>query len=67
MNVGGTVKMIELARKVKNLVTFVHVSTAYGNCNLNHIEEICYDMGNLDALKLLELTEYVLTIIFHDI
>lgn len=59
MNVGGTVKMIELARKIKNLVTFVHVSTAYGNCNLNHIEEICYDMGTLDALKLLELTDWM--------
>lgn len=32
MNVKGTLSMIDLARKVKNLSSFVHVSTAYSHC-----------------------------------
>lgn len=32
MNVKGTLSMIDLARKIKNLSSFVHVSTAYSHC-----------------------------------
>ena len=32
MNVKGTQSMIELARKISNLSSFVHVSTAYSHC-----------------------------------
>lgn len=60
MNVGGTVKMVELARKTKNLVSFVHVSTAYANCNLHEIEERYYEMKPThDPVKLLELCQWM--------
>ena len=38
--------------------SFVHVSTAYANCNLADIDEVHYEMGEkYDPLKLLELCE----------
>jgi len=60
LNVGGTVKMVNLARRVKNLVSFIHVSTAYANCNLSDIEEVYYEMGaEYNPIKLLELCQWM--------
>jgi len=60
LNVGGTVKMVELARRVKNLISFIHVSTAYANCNIADIEEVYYEMGEeYSPLKLLELCDWM--------
>ncbi|XP_067654609.1 fatty acyl-CoA reductase 1-like [Haliotis asinina] len=42
MNVVGVRKMIELAKKLKHLQVFVHVSTAYANCERPYIEETVY-------------------------
>ncbi|XP_046367983.1 fatty acyl-CoA reductase 1-like [Haliotis rufescens] len=42
MNVVGVRKMIELAKKLKHLQVFVHVSTAYANCDRPYIEETVY-------------------------
>lgn len=43
INVSGTKEMIELAKEMKNLKTFVHVSTAFSNCHRREIEERVYD------------------------
>lgn len=32
INIKGTLKILELAKKVKNLNNFTHVSTCYVNC-----------------------------------
>ena len=32
-NIDGTLKIYELAKKCKKLVSFLHISTAYVNCN----------------------------------
>jgi thioester reductase-like protein len=32
INIKGTMKMLELAKKIKNLNNFTHVSTCYVNC-----------------------------------
>ena len=32
INIKGTLKMLELAKKIKNLNNFTHVSTCYVNC-----------------------------------
>ncbi|XP_045770546.1 fatty acyl-CoA reductase 1-like [Maniola jurtina] len=42
LNLRGTVEMIELAKEVQNLESFIHVSTTYSNTNRNPIEEILY-------------------------
>lgn len=43
MNVIGTKKVIDLCRRIKNLDVFVHVSTAYANCDRQHISEVVYN------------------------
>ena len=43
--------MFELAKKIKRMENFVHVSTAYVNCDkLGFIEEKIYD-GAIDVEK----------------
>ncbi|CAB4057224.1 FAR [Lepeophtheirus salmonis] len=42
MNVAGTLSALELASKIKDLKAFVHVSTAYCNPHVNHLEEKVY-------------------------
>eukprot|EP01135_Chromosphaera_perkinsii_P012104 Nk52_evm42s2579 gene=Nk52_evmTU42s2579 len=42
LNVIGTLRVMEICMKSSNLVSFVHVSTAYANCNHKHIEEEVY-------------------------
>uniref|UniRef100_A0AAQ4QUR3 Fatty acyl-CoA reductase n=1 Tax=Gasterosteus aculeatus aculeatus TaxID=481459 RepID=A0AAQ4QUR3_GASAC len=42
LNVLATQKMVALARKMKHLEVFLHVSTAYANCDRELIEETVY-------------------------
>lgn len=51
-NVLGTLHVIKFAKQhLPNLNAFVHLSTAYSNCHLTHIEERLYDMdGDVDEL-----------------
>ncbi|XP_048339071.1 fatty acyl-CoA reductase 1-like, partial [Sphaerodactylus townsendi] len=42
LNVMGTQQLLVLAHQMKNLEAFVHLSTAYANCNRRHIEEVIY-------------------------
>jgi len=42
MNVTAVLAMVNLARKMKNLEGFVHVSTAYCNCDRTDIDEVIY-------------------------
>lgn len=43
INVNGIKYVIDLARKMTNLKSIVHVSTAYSNCSRSVIEEKIYD------------------------
>lgn len=43
-NVEATKELLEVACQFKKLESFVHVSTAYSNCQLDNIEEIVYEM-----------------------
>jgi len=43
MNIIGVKKVIDLSRKIKNLEALVHVSTAYANCDRQHISEVVYN------------------------
>lgn len=44
INLMGTQSVINLCDKIKNLAAFVHVSTAYANCNRHEIHEQFYKM-----------------------
>jgi fatty acyl-CoA reductase len=43
MNIIGVKKMLDLSKKIKNLEVFVHVSTAYANCDRQHVSETVYN------------------------
>lgn len=42
LNTQGTSRMVDLCRSMQNLVSFIHVSTAYSNADLDHIKEKIY-------------------------
>ncbi|KAK5638591.1 hypothetical protein RI129_012886 [Pyrocoelia pectoralis] len=51
INVGGTDSVITISKKMKNLQSFVHVSTAFSHCIRNVTEEMFYSsMMDGDAL-----------------
>ncbi|XP_019879594.1 fatty acyl-CoA reductase wat-like [Aethina tumida] len=56
INVRGPRDMIELSKRMKQLKSFVHVSTAYSMCNHNYIEERIYT-PHVDSHKLVLLAE----------
>lgn len=43
INVIGTKEVINLCRELKDIIAFVHVSTAYANCNQIYVDEQFYD------------------------
>lgn len=51
INIRGTREMLALAKDIKNLKAFVHISTAYANCHLDRIDERLYD-GPVDHKRL---------------
>lgn len=42
LNVLGVRKAIKVCRKFTKLEVFVHISTAYANCDRAYIEEVIY-------------------------
>lgn len=42
-NVKGTMEVLKLSKEIKNLKTFVYMSTAYSNCPRKEIKEIFYE------------------------
>lgn len=42
MNLEASVKLLHLSQGMKNLLAYIHVSTAYANCNLEEVDEIVY-------------------------
>lgn len=58
-NLNGTHRVLKLAEKIKNLLVFTHVSTAYCHCNENVLEERYYPanenpFGVIEMVKLLK-------------
>ncbi|CAH0549612.1 unnamed protein product [Brassicogethes aeneus] len=56
INVRGPQDIISLSKQMKNLKSFVHVSTAFSNCNQTHIEERIYT-PHVESKKLILLAE----------
>ncbi|XP_063052872.1 fatty acyl-CoA reductase 1 isoform X2 [Engraulis encrasicolus] len=58
LNVLATQKMVALAHRMKQLEVFIHVSTAYANCDRKLIEEVVYQPP-VDYKKLLDTLEWM--------
>uniref|UniRef100_A0A672ZYH9 Fatty acyl-CoA reductase n=1 Tax=Sphaeramia orbicularis TaxID=375764 RepID=A0A672ZYH9_9TELE len=58
LNVLATQKMLALARRMKQLEIFIHVSTAYANCNRELIEEVIYPPP-VDYRKLIDTLDWM--------
>ncbi|XP_045177320.1 fatty acyl-CoA reductase 1-like [Mercenaria mercenaria] len=58
MNVLGVRKMVNLCKNFKNLEVFVHVSTAYANCDRPYIEEVVYPT-TVEPQKLIDALEWM--------
>ncbi|XP_003745037.1 fatty acyl-CoA reductase 1 [Galendromus occidentalis] len=58
INLKATYKMLELAKTMKHLHSFVHVSTAYSNCQLKKVREEIYKC-EFDPVNLLSMSEWM--------
>ncbi|GAU98010.1 hypothetical protein RvY_09214 [Ramazzottius varieornatus] len=58
VNVSGTRKLLMLCRQMKRLEAFIHVSTAYANCNRMDISEEVYP-SPVPCDKLIEALEWM--------
>lgn len=59
-NVGGTDKVLQLAKRMPRLRSVVHVSTLYSNCHRTSIEERVYDDIPMDHGFILQVTRFFL-------
>lgn len=58
MNIIGVKKVVTLARKLKSLDVLVHVSTAYANCDRQHISEVVYNPP-VQPDKIIEAVDWI--------
>ncbi|XP_061678517.1 fatty acyl-CoA reductase 1 isoform X2 [Syngnathoides biaculeatus] len=58
LNVLATQKMLTLAHKMKQLEIFIHVSTAYANCDRQLIEEMVYPPP-VEYVKLIDALDWM--------
>ncbi|RZF44559.1 hypothetical protein LSTR_LSTR001317 [Laodelphax striatellus] len=56
INIFGTQEVLKLCHSAPNLKAFVHISTAYANCQIKEIEERIY-APPIDGDKMIQLTE----------
>ncbi|KAK0049591.1 fatty acyl-CoA reductase 1 [Biomphalaria pfeifferi] len=58
MNVLGVRRIVELAKKIRNLEALVHISTAYANCDKDSVKEVVYDPP-LHPSKIIDAMEWM--------
>lgn len=58
MNIVAVQKMVSLCRNFKHLQAFVHVSTAYANCDHSHINETIYKPA-VEPQKIIDVLEWM--------
>lgn len=52
----ATQQLLGLAKRMHHLQAFIHISTAYANCNRKHIDEVIYPPP-VEPRKLIESLE----------
>ncbi|KAM4523646.1 fatty acyl-CoA reductase 1 [Fundulus diaphanus] len=58
LNVIATQQILALAQQIQHLEAFIHISTAYANCNRKYIDEIIYPPP-VEPKKLIESLEWM--------
>ncbi|XP_006867048.1 PREDICTED: fatty acyl-CoA reductase 2 [Chrysochloris asiatica] len=58
LNVTATHQLLLMANKMTKLEAFIHMSTAYANCNLKHIDEVIYSCP-VEPKKLIDSMEWL--------
>ncbi|XP_026182864.1 fatty acyl-CoA reductase 1 [Mastacembelus armatus] len=66
LNVIATQQLLSLAQQMNHLEAFIHISTAYANCNRKHIDEVIYPPP-VEPKKLIESLEWMDDGIVRDI
>ncbi|XP_077357360.1 fatty acyl-CoA reductase 1 isoform X2 [Festucalex cinctus] len=66
LNVIATQQLLGLAKHMRHLEAFVHISTAYANCNRKHIDEVIYPPP-VEPLKLIESLEWMDDVMVQEI
>uniref|UniRef100_A0A7N6BYE1 Fatty acyl-CoA reductase n=1 Tax=Anabas testudineus TaxID=64144 RepID=A0A7N6BYE1_ANATE len=66
LNVIATQQLLSLAHQMHHLEAFIHISTAYANCNRKHIDEVIYPPP-VEPKKLIESLEWMDDGIVRDI
>ncbi|XP_031438737.1 fatty acyl-CoA reductase 1 [Clupea harengus] len=66
LNVIATQQLLSLAQQMHHLEAFIHISTAYANCNRRHIDEIIYPPP-VEPKKLIDSLEWMDDSIVRDI
>ncbi|XP_043084144.1 fatty acyl-CoA reductase 1-like [Puntigrus tetrazona] len=58
LNVIATQQLLSLAQQMQQLQAFIHISTAYANCNRRHIDEVIYPPP-VEPKKLIDSLEWM--------
>ncbi|KAI2665620.1 Fatty acyl-CoA reductase 1 [Labeo rohita] len=66
LNVIATQQLLSLAQQMQHLQAFIHISTAYANCNRRHIDEVIYPPP-VEPKKLIDSLEWMDDSIVRDI
>uniref|UniRef100_A0A8C0XVV2 Fatty acyl-CoA reductase n=1 Tax=Cyprinus carpio carpio TaxID=630221 RepID=A0A8C0XVV2_CYPCA len=66
LNVIATQQLLSLAQQMQHLQAFIHISTAYANCNRRHIDEVIYPPP-VEPKKLIDSLEWMDDSIICDI
>jgi fatty acyl-CoA reductase len=66
MNILATKKVIDLCKRMKHLEAFIHVSTAYANCNRRYVSELVYNPP-VHPERIIEATEWISEELAHHI
>ncbi|XP_016302889.1 fatty acyl-CoA reductase 1 [Sinocyclocheilus anshuiensis] len=59
LNVIATLQLLSLAQQMQHLQAFIHISTAYANCNRRHIDEVIYPLP-VEPKKLIDSLDVAL-------
>ncbi|XP_014651349.1 PREDICTED: fatty acyl-CoA reductase 2-like [Ceratotherium simum simum] len=58
LNVAATQQLLLMASQMPKLEAFIHISTAYSNCNLKHIDEVIYPCP-VEPKKIIDSMEWL--------
>ncbi|XP_030856595.2 fatty acyl-CoA reductase 2 isoform X1 [Gorilla gorilla gorilla] len=58
LNVTATQQLLLMASQMPKLEAFIHISTAYSNCNLKHIDEVIYPCP-VEPKKIIDSLEWL--------